>query len=451
MQKIASSARFYPVKMSMEVSFTIHSHIIGRGGQNINAVMKETKTKIHFPDGNRIAGEKKSNTVTLAGELQNVEMARQRIRMSIPIEYVVECMADKLDGYGRSELVKEFAFLHGVLIRLSERNFGALCQVTLRGCHQEINRLQEAVAHLTRIVEHGPNMPKITMKMEMTGDNLKAIQDNLMMMQEKYDVNFLVPLPTDKQEELVIWIRGTVDGVYKARMALTGLLPMNLMFHANAVHLTYGVNERKLAKRLDVAVRMEASSKVNSFLVTITSFEKNSANIYEFRRQILRLSTGTHLNDYVKFTSVAALKGSAPSLNVQRVDNAASQPSFRGTNQPKPILKAKKLLIPPSSNHPPFSHENPIPASLHALKFDANSFRQLCQLLKEIGLSEYSDVMLMNEVDLAMFSTLNEDDLKMIGVASFHSRKLMLQAIYKLKYEPVSVGKKHHLGLFQSF
>ena len=48
--------------MSMEVSFTIHSHIIGRGGQNINAVMKETKTKIHFPDGNRIAGEKKSNT-----------------------------------------------------------------------------------------------------------------------------------------------------------------------------------------------------------------------------------------------------------------------------------------------------------------------------------------------------------------------------------------------------
>ena len=38
--------------------------------------------------------------------------------------------------------------------------------------------------------------------------------------------------------------------------------------------------------------------------------------------------------------------------------------------------------------------------------------------------------MLMNEVDLAMFSTLNEDDLKMIGVASFHSRKLMLQAIY---------------------
>ena len=37
--------------------------------------------------------------------------------------------------------------------------------------------------------------------------------------------------------------------------------------------------------------------------------------------------------------------------------------------------------------------------------------------------------MLMNEVDLAMFSTLNEGDLKMIGVPALHARKLMLQAI----------------------
>lgn len=55
-----------------------------------------------------------------------------------------------------------------------------------------------------------------------------------------------------------------------------GLLPMKLMFHAQAVHLTFGVNKRKLAKRLDVAVQMEASSKPNSFLLTITSYEKNA-------------------------------------------------------------------------------------------------------------------------------------------------------------------------------
>ena len=73
--------QFYPVKLSMEVSFTTHSHIIGRAGTNINAVMKETCTKIHFPDENRVAGEKKSNEVTISGELIHVETARRRIRV----------------------------------------------------------------------------------------------------------------------------------------------------------------------------------------------------------------------------------------------------------------------------------------------------------------------------------------------------------------------------------
>ncbi len=67
----------------MEVSFTTHSHIIGRAGTNINTVMKETSTKIHFPDENRVAGEKKSNEVTISGELVNVETARRRIRVRI--------------------------------------------------------------------------------------------------------------------------------------------------------------------------------------------------------------------------------------------------------------------------------------------------------------------------------------------------------------------------------
>lgn len=69
----------------MEVSFTTHSHIIGRAGTNINTVMKETSTKIHFPDENRVAGEKKSNEVTISGELVNVETARRRIRVRIDL------------------------------------------------------------------------------------------------------------------------------------------------------------------------------------------------------------------------------------------------------------------------------------------------------------------------------------------------------------------------------
>lgn len=67
----------------MEVSYTTHSHIIGRGGTNINHVMQETSTKIHFPDQNRVVGEKKSNEVTISGDLVNVDNARRRLRVII--------------------------------------------------------------------------------------------------------------------------------------------------------------------------------------------------------------------------------------------------------------------------------------------------------------------------------------------------------------------------------
>lgn len=48
------------------------------------------------------------------------------------------------------------------------------------------------------------------------------------------------------------------------------------MFHVHAVHLTFGVEERKLAKRLDVLVKMEPSTKSNNFLLQIISYEKNA-------------------------------------------------------------------------------------------------------------------------------------------------------------------------------
>lgn len=73
----------------MEISYPSHSHIIGRGGQNVNKVMNETRTKIHFPDENRQAGEEKSNLVTIDGELGAVEKARQRIRVHITFFFSV--------------------------------------------------------------------------------------------------------------------------------------------------------------------------------------------------------------------------------------------------------------------------------------------------------------------------------------------------------------------------
>lgn len=49
----------------MDVAYTEHSHVIGKGGGNIKKVMEVTSCHIHFPDSNRhnATGEK-SNQVT---------------------------------------------------------------------------------------------------------------------------------------------------------------------------------------------------------------------------------------------------------------------------------------------------------------------------------------------------------------------------------------------------
>lgn len=50
----------------MDVSHTEHSHVIGKGGNNIKKVMEETGCHIHFPDSNRNNQAEKSNQVSEA-------------------------------------------------------------------------------------------------------------------------------------------------------------------------------------------------------------------------------------------------------------------------------------------------------------------------------------------------------------------------------------------------
>jgi protein bicaudal C len=47
--------------VKIEVSYTEHSHVIGKGGNNIKRVMQETGCHIHFPDSNRSNQAEKSN------------------------------------------------------------------------------------------------------------------------------------------------------------------------------------------------------------------------------------------------------------------------------------------------------------------------------------------------------------------------------------------------------
>ena len=54
-----------PLFGQWRVSYTDHSHIIGKGGNTIRRVMAETNCHIHFPDSNRSNPNEKSNQVNI--------------------------------------------------------------------------------------------------------------------------------------------------------------------------------------------------------------------------------------------------------------------------------------------------------------------------------------------------------------------------------------------------
>lgn len=78
------------VVMKMEVSHLDHSHIIGRSGDKINSIMKQSKTHIHFPDLNKTSPIDRSNQVTLSGSFESLEKARTLIRSSSPLLFSFE-------------------------------------------------------------------------------------------------------------------------------------------------------------------------------------------------------------------------------------------------------------------------------------------------------------------------------------------------------------------------
>jgi len=72
-----------PVEMSLEISTQHHSAVLGSRSTNLSTIMRETSTKILFPDAEdpNIPSLKKSN-VRIIGEIDQVYMARQQLVVS---------------------------------------------------------------------------------------------------------------------------------------------------------------------------------------------------------------------------------------------------------------------------------------------------------------------------------------------------------------------------------
>ncbi|KAI9558095.1 hypothetical protein GHT06_014848 [Daphnia sinensis] len=382
--------------------------------------MKETGTRIHFPDRNRIVSELKSNSVA-----------------DIPVEFIVDCSLERINVIGQSSLLQYFSTTFGVLLRFYPKIDGIYCQVNIRGHQNGIKELKDSVIYFRRLMH--TNLDTVVMKMETSFDHVWLIRDHIDKIVAATgagircpDVSVLKELP----KKYCVWIRGSFDQVYLASSMLHGLLPMQLMVQVplDRVSCTFLVE----AKDVDVLARLERS--VDTLTIRLTSYEWNARNLFELLRRCLDQpniqvviphlpSNWLGIADITRNTFISASQ-KLSSFLFSNESGCAQQFSAMVIDIPQSSGLSDQTSSTTSWSSP--LTESSIP-SLAASRFDRESSRHLSQLLETVGLCHYSDLFKQNEVDLAMFTTLKDEDLISIGIVSFGARKILLNVIQELR------------------
>ncbi|XP_043912342.1 protein bicaudal C homolog 1 [Protopterus annectens] len=287
------------VTLKMDVSHTEHSHVIGKGGNNIKKVMEETGCHIHFPDSNRNNQVEKSNQVSIAGQPAGVESARARIRellplvlmFELPIAGILQPIPDPnsptiqhiSQTYNISVSFKQRSRLYGstVIVRGSQNNTGAVKEGTAVLLEHLAGSLASAIPVSTQLdiaAQHHLFM------MGRNGSNIKHI-----MQRTGAQIHF--PDPSNPQKKSTVYLQGTIDAVCLARQYLMGCLPLVLMFDMKEDIEVEPQYITQLMEQLDVFISIKPKPKQPSKSVIVKSVERNALNMYETRKCLLGLES----------------------------------------------------------------------------------------------------------------------------------------------------------------
>ncbi|RMC11741.1 hypothetical protein DUI87_11865 [Hirundo rustica rustica] len=287
------------VTLKMDVSHTEHSHVIGKGGNNIKKVMEETGCHIHFPDSNRNNQAEKSNQVSIAGQPAGVESARVRIRellplvlmFELPIAGILQPIPDPnsptiqhvCQTYNISVSFKQRSRMYGatVIVRGSQNNTSAVKEGTAMLLEHLAGSLASAIPVSTQLdiaAQHHLFM------MGRNGSNIKHI-----MQRTGAQIHF--PDPSNPQKKSTVYLQGTIESVCLARQYLMGCLPLVLMFDMKEEIEVEPQFITQLMEQLDVFISIKPKPKQPSKSVIVKSVERNALNMYEARKCLLGLES----------------------------------------------------------------------------------------------------------------------------------------------------------------
>ncbi|XP_015275404.1 PREDICTED: protein bicaudal C homolog 1, partial [Gekko japonicus] len=287
------------VTLKMDVSHTEHSHVIGKGGNNIKKVMEETGCHIHFPDSNRNNQAEKSNQVSIAGQPAGVESARARIRELLPLVLMFELpIAGILQPIPdpNSPTIQHISQTYNISVSFKQRSRTYGATVIIRGSQNNASAVKEGTAML---LEHlagslASAIPVSTQldiaaqhhlfMMGRNGSNIKHI-----MQRTGAQIHF--PDPSNPQKKSTVYLQGTIESVCLARQYLMGCLPLVLMFDMKEEIDVEPHFITQLMEQLDVFISIKPKPKQPSKSVIVKSVERNALNMYEARKCLLGLES----------------------------------------------------------------------------------------------------------------------------------------------------------------
>ncbi|XP_052475906.1 protein bicaudal C homolog 1-B-like isoform X2 [Carassius gibelio] len=287
------------VTLKMDVSHTEHSHVIGKGGNNIKRVMEETGCHIHFPDSNRHSQGEKSNQVSIAGQLTGVEAARVKIRELLPLMLMFECSGPVQHVDCSSPVVQHISHTYNVSISFKppSRLYGNTA--IIRGNQNNASGVKHGTALL---LEHlaGSLASSVLVSTQLdiapqhhnfllgrNGANVKNISQNTGAHIHFPELNTHSTLTSRSS----VYIQGSIDAVCAARQQLMGCLPLVLLFDIKEEMEVASQVIMTLMEQLDVFISIKPKPKQPRKSVIVKSVERNAGSMYEVRRILLGLES----------------------------------------------------------------------------------------------------------------------------------------------------------------
>ncbi|KAK2824452.1 hypothetical protein Q5P01_021627 [Channa striata] len=306
------------VTLKMDVSHTEHSHVIGKGGNNIKRVMEETGCHIHFPDSNRNNQLEKSNQVSIAGQPGGVEAARVKIRELLPLVLSFELPAI-MQSDPSSPTVQHISQTYNLtvsfkpptrlyratgVVRGSQNNANAV----KRGTALLLEHLAGSLASTISVTTHLDIAPQHHLFMKgRNGSNIKHIT-------QRTGAQIHFPDPNSPQKKSTVYIQGTIESVCLARQYLMGCLPLVLMFDIKEDIEVEPQCITALMEQMDVFISIKPKPKQPSKSVIVKSVERNAVNMYEARKFLLGLESNGVSSSSPSVALSPATNGPSPSL-----------------------------------------------------------------------------------------------------------------------------------------